>query len=202
MYAQERLRRQFIPAGSSEDYLASLKMTMKVCFDDVKHLTRLTQLTQKTNQFNLTTRRYDEQQMQQFMRASSWIVADFSLADIFGDSGIVGLALVRLDDGKRAELDTFLMSCRVIGREAESAFLNVVLRRLVERGIMEVRASYIPTQKNGLVRSFLPEHGFENLGESKYRRDLRRHPPKDDHVFPIAVSIHSAVPDRLSTTNP
>ena len=201
MYAQEKLRRQFI-GGSSEDYLASLKMTVKVCFGETKHLTRLAQLTQKTNQFNLTTRRYDVQQMQQFMGARNWIVADFSLADIFGESGIVGLALVRLEDGAQAQLDTFLMSCRVIGREAESAFLNTVLRRLAELGIIQVFATYIPTRKNGLVANFLPQHAFESLGEGRYMRDLRKHPPRGCHTYPIAVSIHSASPDRLSTTNP
>jgi len=184
MYAQEKKRREFMHDTSAENYLASLQMQMTVGFDDSNHLIRLAQLTQKTNQFNLTTRRYSEQQIQEFIDSSDWLVAAFSLADIFGDSGLVGLALIKLER-PYAELDTFLMSCRVIGREAESAFLNVVIRRLVEEGVRELRASYIPTQKNGLVANFLPSHGFVELDDVKYQRDLSEHPPKSADAYPI-----------------
>ena len=124
LYAQERRRREFSETvdqsgGDLRDYLASLKMKMRVGFNVSAHLARLSQLTQKTNQFNLTTRRYNEHQMQEFILDADWLVADFSLADVFGDSGIVGLALFHIVTPQQAELDTFLMSCRVIGREAE-----------------------------------------------------------------------------------
>jgi len=189
LYAQERRRRELVQEGG--DYLASLKMKMKVGFDDLTHLTRLSQLTQKTNQFNLTTRRYDEQQMREFVLASDWLVAHFSLADIFGDSGIVGLAVVKLLHPNRADLDTFLMSCRVIGREAEAAFLHTVLRRLQELGVVEVKASYIATAKNALVARFLPDQGFHDIGNGRYQRDLLKQPPKQEREFPIAVLLDS-----------
>lgn len=198
LYAQERRRRELKDdvTGTGADlgeYLASLEMRMRVGLDDATHLARLSQLTQKTNQFNLTTRRYDEQQMQEFIRSDAWLVAHFSLADVFGDSGIVGLALLRLPTSEEAELDTFLMSCRVIGREAESAFLHTLLRHLAERGIRDVIASYVPTPKNALVENFLPEHGFEQFGEGRYRRNLRKAPPCPESAFPIAVEV-SRVP--------
>lgn len=194
LYAQERRRRELKDnvAGTGADlgaYLASLEMRMRVGFDDATHLGRLSQLTQKTNQFNLTTRRYDERQMQEFVRSDAWLVAHFSLADVFGDSGIVGLALLRLMTSGKAELDTFLMSCRVIGRAAESAFLHAVLRRLAERGVREVLAEYVPTPKNVLVENFLPEHGFEPFGEGRYRRDLQKAPPSPESAFPIVVEV-------------
>jgi FkbH-like protein len=189
LYAQERRRRAFVQEAGEGSYLASLQMKMRVGLNDESHLTRLVQLTQKTNQFNLTTRRYGEPQMLELMRADDWIVADFSLADIFGDSGIVGLAMIRINDATHAELDTFLMSCRVIGREAEAAFLECLLRELVERGVSDLRAAYIPTSKNALVAQFLPQHEFDAAGGTLYKRDLKARPPKPEETYPIAVTV-------------
>jgi FkbH-like protein len=194
LYAQERRRREFSQtavqsSGDLRDYLASLKMKMKVGFNPSAHLARLSQLTQKTNQFNLTTRRYNEHQMQEFIVDAEWLVADFSLADVFGDSGIVGLALFHIVTPQQAELDTFLMSCRVIGREAEAAFLHALLRRLAAQGVNEVVATYSPTPKNDLIKSFLPDQGFEQCAEGRYRRDLCKEPPQPESAYPIAVEL-------------
>lgn len=196
LYAQERRRRESKEqaeqgGGDSRDYLLSLGMKMSVGLNDAAPLARLAQLTKKTNQFTLTTRRYNEQQVQEFIRARDWLVAHFSLADTFGDSGIVGLALIHLVTPERAEIDSFLMSCRVIGREAESAFLHILLRRLAEAGVKEVVASYIPTPKNVLVENFLPEQEFEKCADGSYRRDLVKAPPKAEADFPIAVEVSS-----------
>ncbi len=190
LYAQERLRRELNEdigreGGGQGDYLSRLQMKMRVGVDPLAHLTRLTQLTQKTNQFNLTTRRYDEQQMRRFIEDRDTRVLDFSLADVFGDSGIVGLAIWRRVSGQRAELDTFLMSCRVIGRRAESAFLAAGLRLLAEAGVAEVVADFLPTAKNDPVREFLPTHGFAPDGAGRWVRSLADVP--DD--FPIEVSL-------------
>jgi FkbH-like protein len=194
LYAQERRRRDSRLRAESDstdqrDYLASLEMKMRIGLNDSAHVARLSQMTQKTNQFNLTTRKYDEHQMQAFILGVDWVVAHFSLADVFGDSGIVGLALFRSMTPEQAELDTFLMSCRVIGREAESAFLHAVLRRLAGQGINEVVADYMPTAKNGLVKDFLPAQGFTKSGDGRYRRDLRLEPPEPESAFPISVEF-------------
>ena len=193
MYAQERRRRELMEGegGSAPtgDYLTRLGMKMTVRIDAAANLTRLAQLTQKTNQFNLSTRRYDEARMRGFMDDGQWWVADFSLADVFGDSGIVGLALVHLPSPRAAHIDTFLMSCRVIGREAEAAFLHTLFRRLTERDVDVVTADYLPTAKNELVRDFLPQQGFEDLGEGRYRRDLRTAPPRAASEFPIQITL-------------
>ncbi len=194
MYAQERRRRELMEGtaaggAGAGDYLSRLGMKMSVRIDALAHVPRLAQLTQKTNQFNLTTRRYDEQQMQAFLVDANWIVADFSLADVFGDSGIVGLALVQLPSARTARIDNFLMSCRVIGRAAEGAFLHTLLRCLAARDVEEVLAEYLPTAKNDLVKNFLPEHGFEALGDGRYRCDLRTAPPKAENAFPIQIQM-------------
>ena len=114
MYVQERKRKELATvSGDRASYLASLEMRLSVCIDDAGPLARLAQLTQKTNQFNLTTRRYDEAEVSARIASPEWIVAHFSLADIFGDSGVVGLAMIAVA-GQEATLDTLLMSCRVI----------------------------------------------------------------------------------------
>jgi len=195
MYAQERKRRELldgasVAGGSAADYLKRLGMRMKVSVGNPAHLARLSQLTQKTNQYNLTTRRYDERQIQQFLDDEQWLVADFSLVDAFGDSGVVGLAMFRVDAELRARLDTFLMSCRVIGREAEAAFLHALLRKLADRGIVEVHAEFIGTAKNSLAAGFLTAQGFEALGEGQFQRDLRVAPPRAEGDFPIEIFMH------------
>jgi FkbH-like protein len=162
---------------------------MQIGFNDSAYAARLSQLTQKTNQFNLTTRRYNEQQIQAFILDSSWLVAHFSLTDAFGDSGIVGLAIFHIPTPKQAELDTFLMSCRVIGRDVESAFLHALLRRLTDYGIDEIVAHYQPTAKNELAKNFLPDQGFEKCTEGRYRRDLRATSLPPESAFPVEVAL-------------
>lgn len=194
MYAQEGRRRELKErVGSSgvsmSEYLASLEMKMQINFNDAAHLPRLSQLTQKTNQFNLTTRRYNEHQVQEFISSEDWLVADFSLEDVFGHSGIAGLAILRLANQQYAELDTFLMSCRVIGREAEAAFLHSLLRLLADQGITEVLADFIPTTKNELVNTFLPDQGFEKSSDGRYRWHLGHTPPRPESDFKITVTL-------------
>ena len=194
LYAQERKRREFSASaatGSGDliEHLASLQMRMRVSIDPARQLTRLSQLTQKTNQFNLTTRRYSDHQLGEFLRAGDWVVASFSLADTFGDSGIVGLAMFRLTGPRTAELDTFLMSCRVIGRTAEGAFLQALLRHLAGRDVRHVLADYVPTAKNALARDFLSEQGFAPTADGRLGRDLRDNPPADASAFPIALEV-------------
>ena len=197
MYVQERQRRELKERVESSggngvgmtDYLASLQMKMQVSFDKPSHLARLSQMTQKTNQFNLTTRRYNEQQIQEFIASPNWLVADFTLVDTFGHSGIAGLAIVNIADTQKAVLDTLLMSCRVIGRCAENAFLHCLLSRLADQDIQELVADFLPTAKNELVKDFLPRQGFEACPDGRYRWHFGRNPPKPEHAYPIAVTV-------------
>ena len=194
MYAQERKRREMKDqvTGSGvgvDEYLTSLKMKMLVNFNNTAHLARLSQLTQKTNQFNLTTRRYSELQIQEFILDRDCLVADFSLADVFGHSGIAGMAIVRFSDERQAELDTFLMSCRVIGREAESAFLHCLLRQLAKQGVQEFAADFLPTPKNELVKNFLSDQGFEKSPDGRYRSYLGDSPARPESDFKIDITL-------------
>jgi FkbH-like protein len=194
LYAQERQRREMKQRSEKSgvavrDYLLSLHMKMRLAFNDSACLARLSQLTQKTNQFNLTTRRYNEEQIKEFIVSKDWVVAHCSVVDVFGDSGIVALAIVHRTGPYEAELDSFLMSCRAIGREIESAFLHATLRCLAEQGIKEITAFFALTNKNQLAETFLPDQGFAKCGDGRYRRDLCEDPPPAESAFPLAVEL-------------
>ncbi len=207
LYAQERQRRALLApvdgdseGGDPRAYLQRLGMAMRITVAPSAHLARLSQLTHKTNQFNLTTRRYDEQQLRGFIASDDWLVADFSLADVFGDSGIVGLAMFRRVSVACVELDTLLMSCRVIGREAESAFVHALLRLLADRGVEQVLADYLPTAKNPLVARLLPALGFALRPDGRYARRLDQPPPLATDAFPIAVTLALPAPTPAAAT--
>ena len=190
MYAQDRSRQARAAAATDpSEYLRSLQMEMSVAFDDPRHSARVAQLTQKTNQFNVTTRRYTEADIVRLMGTPDCLVADFALRDVFGDSGIVGVAIARVTSRGEAELDSFLMSCRVIGRRAESAFLEAVLDALRHRGVRTVLADYIPTAKNGLVATFLAEHGFAPRHDGRHARSLEGPTPVAAIGMPITVRV-------------
>lgn len=198
MYSDERRRKALLDEVSeggegASGYLKRLGMRMTINLDPSRHVTRLSQLSGKTNQFNLTTRRYSEQQVQQFIDSEQVLVADFSLADTFGDSGIVGLAIMRLGGDGQAELDTFLMSCRVIGREAEGAFMHALMRLLAERGVSRLVADYLPTAKNQLAREYLSQQGFVQGEDGRFRFDLTAQAVHDESYFPITIELKQPV---------
>jgi len=143
------------------EFLKSLDMELTVRKLDEFSLPRVAQMTQKTNQFNLTTRRYTDGVIKAFV-SEGWIIYTLSVNDRFGDSGITGAIMVTPD----GRIDEFLMSCRVLGRGIESAFIRRVLSMLRERGITRVSAEYIPTLKNAQVKDFYDRCGF-TLTEEK-----------------------------------
>jgi len=192
MYAEERQRRdlqQKVQGDGVEKFLSSLNMEMKIEINSSTEIGRLAQLTQKTNQFNLTTRRYSEQQIQEFIDADDWLVASFRLSDIFGDSGIVGLALIQNTNSTHVTIDTLLMSCRVIGRNAESAFIEGLMEYIAKKGVDYVKAEYIPTFKNTLVADFYVNHQFSQHDNHTFTRSLKEKPPLAINCFSIKQTI-------------
>jgi len=143
-----------------EDYLRSLSLQVDVYVDRSDLAARVSQLTQKTNQFNLTTKRYAEQEIASFMAEPETKVYAFRVRDKFGDYGITGVAILRRSGDKSFKIDTFLMSCRVLGRNVEAAFLRYLLEQLQAEGVNTVEAAYFATAKNGQVSSFYESAGF------------------------------------------
>jgi len=145
--------------ASLDEYLASLQIKIVVEKNSPRDVARFSQLTQKTNQFNVTTRRYSETQINNFFANESFDVYSMSVSDKFGDSGVTGLCITKIA-GKVIEIDTLLMSCRVMGRKIEYAFINYILKHYQSQRFATVNAKYIPSSKNMPVKIFFPEMGF------------------------------------------
>ncbi len=139
-----------------EDYIRSLNLKVDLKLNDLQNCERLTQLTQKTNQFNLTTKRYTFDEMNRMIRDPHFEVFSMSADDKFGSYGITGLAIVERHSPNSIEIDSFLLSCRVIGRNLESVLFNSIVSHFPDQ---EIKATYFKTPKNSQVMSF-----FENQG--------------------------------------
>src|SRR5262249_23930379 len=121
LYAEQRERSQAEQEfQSKEDFYRFLEQEAEIAKVSATTLARISQLTQKTNQFNLTTRRYAEQQITAIAAQPDWQVLSIRLRDRFGDHGLVGVSITH-DQGEICEIDTFLLSCRIIGRTVETA---------------------------------------------------------------------------------
>ena len=164
-YALEQGRRTArASAGSYESFLRGLHLRVTVGPVTEALVARAAQLTQKTNQFNLTTKRYSEEDIRRMTVDGMHRCYGASVADRFGDSGTIGLAIVRID-GSGWRIDTFLLSCRVLGRGVERALLARVLADAATAGASRLVASFIPTGKNAPAAGFLPESGFREEGD-------------------------------------
>ena len=158
-YAQDRMRAELQQTtGSLEDFYRSLAMVVDIEPVTRSNLPRAAQLTQKTNQFNMTTHRYTEEQIGA-MTPPAWRTYMIRVTDRFGDNGLVGLALVKIDNGA-CVIDTFLLSCRVIGRTVETAFLATIAKDAVAAGATKMIGEFVPTKKNAPAKDFYRQHGF------------------------------------------
>ncbi|MCM8542898.1 MAG: HAD-IIIC family phosphatase [Lentisphaeraceae bacterium] len=153
------------------DYLQSLELKLTIFIDNNQQVARLSQLTQKTNQFNMTTRRYSEAEISTFVSSPDHRIYSFVLEDKFGSYGLTGMAIVEIK-GKQAVVDTFLMSCRVIGRNIEFNFFDFVFQDMLRLNIEEMTASYTKTPKNSQVAKLWDEFGFilKDDGDEKVYR--------------------------------
>jgi len=176
---------------SVEEYLSSLDLKIHVESGWDIPIPRVAQLTQKTNQFNLTTKRYTEVEIEVMQASGSFEIYSFELGDRYGNYGTTGVAIIRLDKlSGSAIIDTFLMSCRVIGRNVEFQFFNKIIKMLKEIKINTLEASYIQTHKNNQVCDFYENLGFEftSGGKEIKNYNLRLHgfePKKIQYISEI-----------------
>jgi FkbH-like protein len=148
--------------GGVEEYYRALDMEFRVAPVNGSSLKRAAQLTQKTNQLNVTTRRYSEAELARMTDDPSWIAVTVGVTDRFGDNGIVGVMLARTVHDT-LHLDTLLLSCRVIGRGVETAMLAYLCDVALERKLATLDAELIPTEKNVPVRDLFERHRFEKV---------------------------------------
>ena len=146
----------------------SLEMQLSVMPVDEFNISRIAQMTQKTNQFNLTTRRLTEQEIKDCVK-SGWRIFCISVKDKFGDNGITGAIFITPSD----HIDNLLLSCRILGKGIEQTFVAYVLNHLHQQGAKSFTACYLPTKKNTQTADFYDKFGFtvteENKGYKKYK---------------------------------
>ncbi len=142
-----------------ESYLYSLDMELDVVPADEHNLPRIAQMTQKTNQFNLTTRRYTEADVQQRL-GDGWHIYCLGVRDRFGDNGITAAIFLEPIDDVTVSVDSLLLSCRILGKGIEEAFVKTVFNLLRLDGYRKVKALYLPTPKNGQTADFYERMGM------------------------------------------
>jgi len=143
-----------------EDFFTSLELQITIYHEDESIVPRISQLTQKTNQFNLTTKRYTEGDIRNLNVMENSKVIAFSVSDKFGNIGVTGVCIIIVDKNKTACIDTFLISCRIIGRNIEFVLMDYLINTLKDNGINSVKAKYIKTSKNSQVRDFYDKCSF------------------------------------------
>jgi FkbH-like protein len=171
--AQAQRARLEDSAIDRNEFLASLEIVCTFQSALKAPLTRAAQLLAKTNQFNLTTRRRSSAEIEEIASVKGGQAVVVRVRDRFGDAGVVGLALARTQD-EACIIDSFLLSCRVIGRGIETALLAHIGQRAFEMGARQLIGEFIPTRKNALCANFYLDHGFanfdaENAGDSNSR---------------------------------
>jgi FkbH-like protein len=182
------------------DYLMSLNMEAIVEDFDEQNLRRITQLINKTNQFNLTTPRYTEAQVRSFMESSEVISKYVKVRDRFGDYGLIGLAIARIKGGQ-AFLDTFLMSCRVLKRGVEDLLIRSLLEDLINRGVGELRGSYIRTEKNKMVKDLLFQFQFAIVDANEERSSYVLKLSKSLDIFSKEIFINKISAETYGVGN-
>ena len=149
------------------DYLLSLQMKAEIRPFESLFLSRIAQLTNKSNQFNLTTKRYSQEEIENVCDDSQFITLYGKLEDIFGDNGVVSVAIGRIE-GKECHIDLWLMSCRVLKRDMEFAMMDEFVKQSIDRGVKTIYGYYYPTSKNKMVKEFFALHGFKKTQEDDY----------------------------------
>jgi FkbH-like protein len=141
-------------------YLAGLNMVLRWNYPAELDIGRVTQLVNKTNQFNLTTRRLNESDVRAATVAADTAVLQFRLVDRFGDNGVIGIVIGHMTDDTKFTIDDWLMSCRVLGRQVEDAMLNVLASVARRMGASQLNGMYRPTKRNSIVADLLARLGF------------------------------------------
>lgn len=187
-YKQNAARAQAQASFADFDsFLESLDIQITIESANEFNIQRIAQMTQKTNQFNMTTRRYTDADVRVFVE-KGWKIWCISVADKFGDNGITGAIIVTPD----GTIDTFLLSCRILGKGIETAFVKTILGMLANDGFDTLTASYLPTAKNAQVKDFWEKAGFactqENEDGSKfYSLSLKEADTKIKGLYHITV---------------
>ena len=165
MYKEQKQREdQKSKFSSLNDFLISLKL--KIIKHEKSLIPRLSQMARKTNHFNLTTKRYSETEIENFIKSKNSDVYAFSVEDKFGSSGVTGLTILSNKQNQKIQIDSFLMSCRIIGRNIEYVFIDYIIEQLKIDGFTSLTSKFIPTIKNKQVLNFFDNCNFELIDQN------------------------------------
>jgi FkbH-like protein len=191
LYAKDSQRSALLSASTSvDDFLRSLDMTMEHGQFGSNDLIRVTQLVNKTNQFNTTTRRYSAEDIAAAASSPAHITLQFRLRDRFGDNGLVSTIILGPNhEPATYELENWVMSCRVFSRELEFEAMNIAVETALRRNARGFFADYIPTKKNVVIKDLFPSLGFGLVSggtkpdeSSRWFLDLSRYAPRQTHI--------------------
>ncbi|MCK4521210.1 MAG: HAD family hydrolase [Nanoarchaeota archaeon] len=183
MYVSQKKRGELkLKVKDLESFLKQLGIKVNISSAKKSNISRIAQLTQKTNQFNLTTRRYQDADIKKFSESKEYIVKCIDVEDKFGDYGITGIAIVK----KNKEdwlVDSFLLSCRILGKEIEKVFLGFIIEEAKKEGIKKLIGEFISTKKNSLAKDFYKSNKFE-LGKKTNEKEIWNFDLKNKYDYP------------------
>src|SRR3989344_1270704 len=180
MYIDQKKRSVFkLSVDDLDTFIKKLEIKVLVRLADESTLNRITQLTQKTNQFNLTTKRYKDEDIYELFRADHYLVESVMVADKFGDYGTTGVVIIKKDLVEKCwNIDTFLLSCRILGKNIEFALMKDIIEKAKIAGMKSIKGIFIPTKKNKPAENFFEDCGFitaKNQNEAReYIFDLSK----------------------------
>jgi FkbH-like protein len=162
MYLGQKKRKEFEnKVGDFNEFLKNMNIEVHVKKANSFSIPRISQLTLKTNQFNLTTRRYQEEEISKFSTSDDKIVECVQVSDRFGDNGTTGMYIVEKKNDEEWIIDTFLLSCRIIGRGVEDCMMNQIIKKAKLSGVKRIKGEFIPTTKNKPAENFYEKSGFK-----------------------------------------
>jgi len=181
----ERSRAQ-IAFTNYSDYLKSLEMKAKIHAFEPVYLSRITQLTNKSNQFNLTTRRYTESEIEAAANDENRVTLYGKLTDKYGDNGVITVVIGAVNDDA-LDIELWLMSCRVLKRNMEHAMLDAHVREARHKGLIKLRGYYYKTAKNNMVKNFYSDFGFSLVSQdgdnTVWELDITDYTDKNEVIF-------------------
>ncbi len=183
LYQAEFERTKLMMSFESIDgYLESLEMIGEAKPFEESKFSRIAQLTQRSNQFNLRTVRYTDADIQSIASDPNYVTLYYTLRDKFGDHGLVGVIIMKKKNGEELFIDTWLMSCRVLKRGMEEYIVNCFMREAKNRGFKRVYGEYIPTPKNAMVKDIYKTMGFTEISENNYVMDVSKYEEKKIYI--------------------
>ena len=179
MFERKKLEMSF---ETIDDYLKSLEMKCEARSFEENQYSRIAQLTQRSNQFNLRTIRYTEEDIKRISHDNRYITLTCSLKDKFGDYGLVSIVIIKKISEKKGFVDTWLMSCRALKRGLEEFTVNKIMELCSNEGIDILDSEYIPTPKNSMVSNIYEEYGFKKINENSYSIVVSNYEPKNNYI--------------------